>query len=102
VHTQTGLRLFGGNTNSHLKNDPSLGVALSKTGRHEVRFAFDRLPLSTGKYYVIAAVHDHRIETTIDIRPDAATFDVIDQGDPTNFDKDVFPAEARAATLHLS
>ncbi len=90
VHALSGIRLFGGNAKVH----PAVG-------RHRVDFSFESLALASGEYTIIAAIHDHRIETTIDIKPDIARLEVIDQVDPANFDRDVISEVWRRAIVTL-
>lgn len=88
IHALSGIRLFGGNAKVH----PAVG-------RHRVDFQFESNALASGEYTVIVAIHDHRIETTIDIKPDIVRLEVVDQGDPSNFDKDVIGPAWRKATV---
>ena len=102
IHSISGLRLFGGNSKLHKALAQNFGRDVSQAGPHTVEFNFDSLVLATGEYYIIAAIHDFKIEMTIDIRPDIARFTVVDGADPSNFDRDVLAPAWRQATVRLA
>ncbi len=102
IHSISGLRIFGGNSKVHKPLAGDFGEKVSQIGRHTVEFRFDSLALASGDYFVIAAIHDLRLEVTIDIRPDIARITVVDKVDPTNFDRDVLAPTLRQATVALA
>jgi ABC-type polysaccharide/polyol phosphate transport system ATPase subunit len=88
VHSHQGVRVFGGNSKIY----PPTGdfeARATKPGRYRLTYAFEPVPLASGDYVLVAAIHDHMLEKTIDLRTDACRFNVVEALDPTNFDHDL-------------
>src|SRR5690606_16717846 len=89
------LRITGGNTSFRK-------LHISGSGQRTVEFAFDSNPLATGRYSVIAAVHDARIIECYDIQIDALSFDVVDKADENNFDGDLVSPAVMISDINVS
>ena len=98
VNTTSGLRVFGGNTT----NAPPLTDLgrLKSRGVHTVSFGFEQQPLASGRYALVAAIHSDKLDRTIEIRV-AQTFDVVDPGDPHNFDHDMIAGCLRTVAFGI-
>jgi ABC-type polysaccharide/polyol phosphate transport system ATPase subunit len=88
IWDQNSVRILGGNTES-LKTDAHNMVDIKEPGHHKVSFLFNQMPLASGTYRLIIAIHDHKIEETLDINNDAVRFDVVYDEDQDNFDRDL-------------
>jgi hypothetical protein len=101
ITNAVGNRLFGGNSRVHPPQTNDFDARVSSKGPHRVVFEFADLPLATGEYFVVAAIHDHKLERTVAIWQHACRFKVKDEQDPTNFDGDLIRPRLRPATVHL-
>ena len=93
-----GLRIAGGNTRERSLADTAFGATLASTGRRVVSFEFERLALASGRYSIVAAIHNQALDRTIEIIADATAFSVLDIGDTGNEDNDVLPSYERGTT----
>lgn len=85
-------RMFGNNTkNMHVftKNAP----LLLQPGSCQVEFRFHTMPLASGEYQLITAVHDADLVRTLDLDTAAAIFEVRNENDTNNFDNDLIATE---------
>ncbi len=100
VNTAHGLRLFGTNTKTLLAGNKQNDL-LRIPGSYTIRFNCTATPLSTGEYSVIAALHNHSLDQTIQILGDAIRFRVEDPFDKNNFDKDLLGFDAYGAKVEI-
>ena len=61
----------------------------TEPGQYKIEFEFNKLPLATGRYKLIAAIHNHDITRTIDINTESYYFDLYREEDMNNFDEDI-------------
>lgn len=101
VRRPDGLRIFGSNTKANAERGTPTPQSLKNKGRHVVRFCFDGLSLASGTYSVIAAVHNHGLEATIEIIEIAGAIRVVDPNDEDNFDADLLAANQRSRTVEF-
>lgn len=76
------LRLTGTNTSF-------FDVDIQNEGHHSIAFKIPSVPLASGTYSIIAAVHDSKIVECFDIKVDAVKFEVHNPKDIENFDHDL-------------
>jgi ABC-type polysaccharide/polyol phosphate transport system ATPase subunit len=100
VNTSQGLRLFGTNTKATLAGNKQNNL-LKTPGSYTIRFNCNAIPLSTGEYSVIAALHNHNLDQTIQILGDVLRFKVEDPFDKNNFDKDLLGFDAYGAKVEI-
>lgn len=84
--------MFGNNTknmNGFTKNAP----LLLQPGPCTVEFRFHSMPLASGEYQLITAVHDADLVKTLDLDTAAAIFEVRNENDTNNFDSDLIATE---------
>lgn len=86
IHDSQGRRVFGGNTKM-FRESPDDGPRLK--GKYIVDFNFENTSLASGNYSLIAAIHNHALDTTLDIQGNLAQTTIKNSKDPFNFDKDV-------------
>ena len=79
-------RIFGGNTKLFKKEN---GQPIEKKGVYRIDFAFQKLTLASGTYRLVAAIHNHCLEKTLDFNRDAGEIKIVNHSDPFNFDKDI-------------
>jgi ABC-2 type transport system ATP-binding protein len=92
------LRMFGNNTKNIHTNQ---NIFLQKPGSYKIKFNNDQMPLASGQYSVIAALHNHNLDQTICIIGKAAEFEVTDSKDKNNFDKDFISIMAYKPEVHI-
>lgn len=95
VHTPQHVRLFGGNTRTLAADGKDVAKSLQSVGTHVVDFRIDGLSLATGRYAVVAAVHNAALDVTLDHVEPAVEFTVKNQRDPDNFDNDILAVQTK-------
>jgi ABC-type polysaccharide/polyol phosphate transport system ATPase subunit len=86
IHDFRGIRITGGNTSSLGGDSPR---DFRRPGRYTASFELRDFVLAPGEYRLIAAIHDKKLETTLDFDANANTFKVVDATRPHNFDHDL-------------
>ncbi len=87
LHNEENRRIFGGNTRVFGKDAPP--ARLCQQGVHKITFHLDGLHLASGRYHIIAAIHNAKLDNTLDLQGRAAEFRAIEPCDPLNFDRDL-------------
>lgn len=101
IHSASHIRVFGGNTKLFAKGVVVDPVVLATSGKHKVKFFFDRLDLASGQYYVVAAIHNWEMDMTLDYQPHIVDIEVRDPKDGDNFDHDLVPVFSMFSSLQV-
>ncbi len=91
LNSTTGTRVFGTNTKVF---PPEENFVLRNPGQYSVEFKFKDVPLASGEYDLIVAIHDNQLMHTIDIQSNLSKFKITNEFDSFNFDKDIINPQA--------
>lgn len=93
VNGLDGARILGGNNKIYESKIPDLAMSKpQKRGRYQLCYQFRDLPIASGEYAVIAAIHDWDLVRTFDINMEALKIHVDCASDRPNFDRDIIPS----------
>lgn len=93
-----GHRVFGGNTKI-FTSQPELLPRFA--GKYLVNFDFADVSLGSGQYRLVAAIHTHGLDKTLDIQGEAAHITISNESDPNNFDRNLINPFSVIKTTHI-
>ncbi len=101
LNTEDGVRIFGQNT-KNLKGKTRDWEFLKRKGSYEVHFSINNIGLATGRYRLVAAIHDVTLTETLSIREIEGNYlDLKNSVDPINKDKDIFTVDPFLETIKI-
>ena len=89
IVTANDTRVMGGNNQIFdIRKDD-----FTEPGQYQMLFEFDKLPLATGRYKLVAALHNHDLTETIDLNHQSFYFYVVAAQDERNLDQNIILPE---------